>query len=146
VVLNLVLHLPADVLKVALSKERDEQTANRVVGRGTVPTVLRACALVVVAVLVAAWDARVVLTDSTVAGSPGDDRPCEAETARRTKFSTVVYGSTVLQGIKVLYACIHSLHTTAVQCMQTLSMYSMGHMLTRACTLKGTSSYRLLQY
>jgi hypothetical protein len=31
-----VLHLLADVLEVALSKERDEQIANRVVGRGTV--------------------------------------------------------------------------------------------------------------
>jgi hypothetical protein len=37
---------------VALPKERDEQIANRVVGRGTVPIVLRACALVMVAVLV----------------------------------------------------------------------------------------------
>ena len=49
-----VLHLPADVLEVALPKERDKQIANRIVGRGTVPTVLRACALVVIAVLVAA--------------------------------------------------------------------------------------------
>jgi hypothetical protein len=46
-----VLHLPADVLEVALLKERDEQIANHVVGRGTVPPVLRACALVMVAVL-----------------------------------------------------------------------------------------------
>jgi hypothetical protein len=61
-----VLHFPADVLEVALPKEHDEQIANRVVGRGTVPTVLRACALVVVAVLVVAWDARVVLATSTV--------------------------------------------------------------------------------
>ena len=61
-----VLHLPADVLEVALPQERDEQIANRVVGRGTMPLILRACALVVVAVLVAAWDARVVLATSAV--------------------------------------------------------------------------------
>jgi hypothetical protein len=30
----LVLHLSADVMEVALPKERDEQIANRVVGRG----------------------------------------------------------------------------------------------------------------
>ena len=45
-----ILLLLADVLKVALSKERDEEVANRVVGRGTVPSVLCACALVVIAI------------------------------------------------------------------------------------------------
>jgi hypothetical protein len=46
------------------------------------PFFVHDCALVVVAVLVAAWDARVVLAASAVTVSPGDDRPCEAETAR----------------------------------------------------------------
>jgi hypothetical protein len=64
-----ILHLPADVLEVTLPKERDEQITDRVVGRGTMPTVLCACALVMVAVLVAAWDAVVVLTAGAVAGS-----------------------------------------------------------------------------
>jgi hypothetical protein len=77
-----VLHLPADVLEVALPKERDEQIANRVVGRGTMPLILRACALVVVAVLVAAGDAVVVLAAGAVAGSPCDDRPCVRVTVR----------------------------------------------------------------
>ena len=55
-----------------------------------VPLVLRASALVVVAVLVAAWEARVVLTSRTVVGSPSDDRPCEAETARHRRVETIV--------------------------------------------------------
>ena len=80
---GLVLHLPADVLEVALSKELDEEVADRVVGRGPVPIVLCAGALVVVTVLVAARDALVVLAATAVVGSPGDDRPREAETARQ---------------------------------------------------------------
>ena len=61
-----VLHLRVDVVEVAMSKESDEQIADHVVGRGMVPSVVRASALVVVAVLVAAWDARVMLTARTV--------------------------------------------------------------------------------
>ena len=60
-----ILHLPVDVVEVALSKEGVEQIVDHV-GRGTVPLVLRASALVVVAVLVVAWDAHVVLTARTV--------------------------------------------------------------------------------
>ena len=40
-----VLHLPTDVLEVAVSKELDKEVANHVVGRGTVPNILCACAL-----------------------------------------------------------------------------------------------------
>ena len=45
--------------------------------------------------------------------------------------------SSVLIFILVL---VTHVHTTDIQCMQTLSMYSMGQMLTCACTFKGTLS------
>jgi hypothetical protein len=57
-----VLHLLADALEVKLPKELDEEVVDRVVGRGPVPAVLRAGALVVVAVLVAAQDSIILVT------------------------------------------------------------------------------------
>jgi hypothetical protein len=72
-----------DGLEVALSKELDEKVADHVVARGPMPTVLCAGGLVVVAVLVAARDARVVLAATVIVGAPGDDRPRDAETTRQ---------------------------------------------------------------
>ena len=48
--------------------------------------------------------------------------------------------TTVFRVLIFILVLVTHVHTTGIQCMQTLSMYSMGQMLTRACTFKGTLS------
>jgi hypothetical protein len=60
---------------------------------------------------------------------------------RRRSEARVGRRAMIIGGVLIfILVLVTHVHTTDIQCMQALSMYSMGQMLTRTCTFKGASS------